>query len=1077
MAEISSSLFSRTSLTGSDYKCKDNTLIKKTGKGLLKGLETVGDFFTIPQKGLTYLASGASYLSGTRLRKPEFEYPGKAMGLTGWRGMVADVIMDPIWFIGAPGLAIKSLRLGKEYSEIIKVTSKTQGAIGDASYASKLAKRQMLGQEAGAAALELSTMKAKTIEIASQSRSGFSWLLPPAMETVGPGVSGKLADTPFFQSLGKLMEQAKPVIVKKYEKAGYKSISPESGDILVRTRSGAELTKEHLKTLKLARESGTLREGMRLQELGDVHVVYIHPEVRQFSIQALNQYHKTGALPSWFTLTGSEAKLFSKTTHFIDSVIDIGIPFTDIRMGIGSMEKVRKGFSSFNQTLKEIPGFGQAYEALGKVGTKASSLFDRAVDYKTMAKAEKGLIQLTERVKEKAPMIIEKTNQVIKEFYETMRQLNKQGAFDEVSEEIFSIAKASDMMNDARILGKTKEFSEMLKGINSNLADNYIKMNEAFDYFQKLVGQVSPELKGFMQGQPITEEAFKYFSSKPSKARGAGWSEFAKDVMEHREWFKYVNPVSKEIYWGKASDKGLEIIKTSEIEKFLLANEKKVAEQMKILGGEDYEKLIKAALDAGYDAEKLMAKGLTAETKKEIKDMALAAYKKNSKVIDAIRIKVQNPKFNTYANRKVMEKLEKGELSLTELDRNLWEAWIEKPEVLNREARKRLRKKGIEVGDDFRMFEENHLKIKTIDAAVQAEIVSSEALADRLLGSSYIQKATKSSPPPEGWVEVGFLTKSRHAEKGATYYAAPGNAAWLNKLNGTVFRNAGLQGVYDTVRKATSWWKSWTLGIFPAYHFRNHFDDGFRAAITTDMGLIESFISPFFSIGGQPSAISLLRQFKKGTLSKDVKIGQYSAHEIMYMAQDNGILSDAMTKADTFDDFVPSVDFSLLKPGEKVTKLTKQLGRDNVAVKYGFEVGTYLESSRRLNLFIHELKAGKSPAEAATIVRAVLFNYNELTDFEKGSFPGGRQRGQYCLPSLLPCRRAGGIHASVCAQRIHTGGPDHSRTRRYHPFLREVRGNIFSGSTLNFRDVQGLQKGENRPLAQAQADNERGGHP
>ena len=112
-----------------------------------------------------------------------------------------------------------------------------------------------------------------------------------------------------------------------------------------------------------------------------------------------------------------------------------------------------------------------------------------------------------------------------------------------------------------------------------------------------------------------------------------------------------------------------------------------------------------------------------------------------------------------------------------------------------------------------------------------------------------------------------------------------------------------------------------------------------------------------------------------GKLDKGRKIAGRSIDEI----------SEALTKYGILDTDYFSADMvTNLSPNFKKSKNFSNMDLTNLpGVSQMKDMGSFIESQAKVNLFLTELNAGKSFQEATDTVNKYLFDYSDLTDFEK----------------------------------------------------------------------------------------------
>lgn len=162
---------------------------------------------------------------------------------------------------------------------------------------------------------------------------------------------------------------------------------------------------------------------------------------------------------------------------------------------------------------------------------------------------------------------------------------------------------------------------------------------------------------------------------------------------------------------------------------------------------------------------------------------------------------------------------------------------------------------------------------------------------------------------------------------------------------------------YDTVQ---NWWKSWTLGIFPAYHARNMAGNVWN-----------NFLSGMVDPRPYKMAMAMQRG-GKGTLK--TVLGDLSYEDVARMASERGVLGG---KGFYGGDIPSAIDDALVK-GKWLSA-----SRDSKILRGGMKVGKAVEENARLAHFIDKLQKGMDADSAARSVKKFLFDYTELTDFEK----------------------------------------------------------------------------------------------
>jgi hypothetical protein len=175
--------------------------------------------------------------------------------------------------------------------------------------------------------------------------------------------------------------------------------------------------------------------------------------------------------------------------------------------------------------------------------------------------------------------------------------------------------------------------------------------------------------------------------------------------------------------------------------------------------------------------------------------------------------------------------------------------------------------------------------------------------------------------------------------------------------------NDGLR-LYDRVM---AMYKMITLSVFPAYHARN-FASGFW--MTSLAGLTNP--------AHYGNAIRMMQPDRFGGLAKmghvvtDAVTGQkYTAAEVVEMAQKHRVLEGTFHGEELreFQEWMSS-----RKGIVKAVAMPFELGR---------KMGTFIDQSQKLALFMDRIAKGDTASTAASTVMKYLFDYRNLTEFER----------------------------------------------------------------------------------------------
>lgn len=188
----------------------------------------------------------------------------------------------------------------------------------------------------------------------------------------------------------------------------------------------------------------------------------------------------------------------------------------------------------------------------------------------------------------------------------------------------------------------------------------------------------------------------------------------------------------------------------------------------------------------------------------------------------------------------------------------------------------------------------------------------------------------------------------------------------LPKLGGDEATNAFLR-TYDGIQ---NWWKSWTLSIFPAYHSRNMVGNvwnNFLKDVDPKSYLyaaqIQREINPSFfkDVPKSPT--------KNLVTSRGDMVSFQRMHD---EAKELGVLKGGFYGSDIDSAIRTDLASGTILPTKR-----------NYLLRYGMAVGGTIEDNARLAHFIDRRLKGFTPQEAAKSTKATLFDYTDLTPFER----------------------------------------------------------------------------------------------
>jgi len=160
----------------------------------------------------------------------------------------------------------------------------------------------------------------------------------------------------------------------------------------------------------------------------------------------------------------------------------------------------------------------------------------------------------------------------------------------------------------------------------------------------------------------------------------------------------------------------------------------------------------------------------------------------------------------------------------------------------------------------------------------------------------------------------------------------------------------------------TNWWRAYTLSIFPSYHARNAAGN-----------MWNNFTQGVIPGAGHYKKAYLIQNGKDGTLRVPGGTNiPYS--EIRDDILNLGVHNKGMMSFDIESDMLE--EFGLNK--------WLSLSSKSKAIHYGRKTGEFIDNNARIANYVDGLQRGLSKREAAMRTKATLFDYSDLTGFEKG---------------------------------------------------------------------------------------------
>jgi hypothetical protein len=272
-----------------------------------------------------------------------------------------------------------------------------------------------------------------------------------------------------------------------------------------------------------------------------------------------------------------------------------------------------------------------------------------------------------------------------------------------------------------------------------------------------------------------------------------------------------------------------------------------------------------------------------------------------------------------------------------------------------------------EQGAKLGLFEKDIRRITAQRLARGDRAVANAEFFDRT-AKYFGKKASRANELPLGWREVTFPANSPLAGRLKGIHFPEEIANDLEKL---VTIPEQPDGVAQLYQGALAMWKGYATRANPGFHVRN----GISNMLQTWMGGLgdtgTKLLDPVLVLAKHAEANQLLRN-----PDQLPAIGNYSPDQIRQALKEFGVIGEGSGSAfNELEDTLGAVAAS---------RMERTVGLQNPLLRAGAKVGSAVENTSRLALFLDQLEKGATLEQAALHVRKYLFDYSELTPFEKG---------------------------------------------------------------------------------------------
>lgn len=234
-----------------------------------------------------------------------------------------------------------------------------------------------------------------------------------------------------------------------------------------------------------------------------------------------------------------------------------------------------------------------------------------------------------------------------------------------------------------------------------------------------------------------------------------------------------------------------------------------------------------------------------------------------------------------------------------------------------------------------------------------ADFNAAQAIAGRKFLDDAVQFGIKAEDAPKNYVTIPEVPGFKFD---------PDIAKQLNRSYKTLSSQEEINSFLKVYDGAQNWWKMWSLGARPAYHAKNTIGNlwnNYLGGVTTP--------KPYIDAGNFQIKVA------KGNL--EGKIAGYKTKDLYDAMMTRGIFGEGQYGGDITRRVEEALQGASKNP---ITLSTK-----NPILQGGFKMGQTIEDNARIALYIDQLNKGASLDKAAEHVRKYLFDYGDVSPFEK----------------------------------------------------------------------------------------------
>ncbi len=207
----------------------------------------------------------------------------------------------------------------------------------------------------------------------------------------------------------------------------------------------------------------------------------------------------------------------------------------------------------------------------------------------------------------------------------------------------------------------------------------------------------------------------------------------------------------------------------------------------------------------------------------------------------------------------------------------------------------------------------------------------------------------------------------------------------LNGLNRTLFNDKATNGLLRGFDAVLNIWKGHATAVNPGFHFRNMYSNWFLAfqsgvrspaAFRDATKMQVAMREPGLKMASSDFGEKILRQTVPGT--------KLTYADMIEEAGSRGVYNMGWFGADIPDTVKQVLDRATTGGVRGIGKKLNPFSQEFALLRGGRAMGTTIENNSRLAVFVDQVRKGASFDDAARHTKKFLFDYGELTPFEKG---------------------------------------------------------------------------------------------